>query len=67
MGQVMSSGKTTIALQAITEYQRRGGVVEYVDTEHVLDLASAQRMGVTLERRPTVIIDAIAKKNTHGL
>src|SRR5450432_1523553 len=33
-----SSGKTTLALHAAAEAQKRGGVVGYVDAEHALDI-----------------------------
>ena len=33
-----SSGKTTLALHAIAEVQRRGGTAAFVDAEHALDM-----------------------------
>jgi recombination protein RecA len=44
-----SSGKTTLALHAIAEAQRMGGVAAYVDAEHALDPIYANRLGVNLE------------------
>ncbi len=41
-----SSGKTTLALHAIAEAQRRGGVAAFVDTEHSLDPYYAKSLGV---------------------
>jgi len=41
-----SSGKTTLALHAIAEAQRHGGVAAFVDTEHSLDPYYAQSLGV---------------------
>ncbi len=43
-----SSGKTTLALHAIAEVQRRGGVAAFVDAEHALDVGYARRLGVGL-------------------
>jgi recombination protein RecA len=44
-----SSGKTTIALQAIAEANRLGGAAAFVDAEHALDPAYANRLGVDIE------------------
>src|SRR5947209_905247 len=44
-----ASGKTTIALHAIAEAQKAGGVAAYIDTEHALDPSWAKRLGVDLE------------------
>ena len=41
-----SSGKTTLALHAIAEAQRRGGVCAFIDAEHALDVSYARRIGV---------------------
>jgi recombination protein RecA len=41
-----SSGKTTLALHAIAEVQRAGGVAAFVDAEHALDVTYASRLGV---------------------
>jgi recombination protein RecA len=41
-----SSGKTTIALHAIAEAQKKGGVAAFVDAEHALDPHYASRLGV---------------------
>src|SRR5512139_3993043 len=43
-----SSGKTTLALHAIAEVQRQGGVAAFVDAEHALDVSYARRLGVSL-------------------
>jgi recombination protein RecA len=43
-----SSGKTTLALHAIAEVQRQGGVAAFVDAEHALDVGYARRLGVSL-------------------
>ena len=45
-----SSGKTTLALQAVASVQRSGGVAAFVDAEHALDAAYADRLGVVSER-----------------
>lgn len=44
-----ASGKTTIALSVIAEAQRRGGQAAFVDAEHALDPAWAERIGVNLD------------------
>jgi recombination protein RecA len=41
-----SSGKTTLALHAIAEAQKKGGIAAFVDAEHALDVAYARRLGV---------------------
>jgi recombination protein RecA len=45
-----SSGKTTLALHAIAECQRAGGVCAFIDAEHALDVAYARNLGVETER-----------------
>src|SRR5438034_8372944 len=44
-----SSGKTTVALHAVANAQRQGGVAAFIDAEHALDPAWAKRLGVDLE------------------
>jgi len=41
-----SSGKTTLALQAVAEAQKRGGVAAFIDAEHALDVGYARKLGV---------------------
>ncbi len=41
-----SSGKTTLALHAIAESQRLGGVSAFIDAEHALDVNYAKKLGV---------------------
>lgn len=43
-----SSGKTTLALHAVAEIQKRGGTAAFVDAEHALDPQYAQRLGVDI-------------------
>lgn len=43
-----SSGKTTIALQAIAEVQKRGGRAAFIDAEHALDPVYAKALGVNV-------------------
>ncbi len=45
-----SSGKTTLALHAIAEAQRNGGIAAFVDAEHALDVSYARGIGVETER-----------------
>ncbi|MBD2211001.1 recombinase RecA [Calothrix sp. FACHB-156] len=44
-----SSGKTTVALHAIAEVQREGGIAAFVDAEHALDPTYAGALGVDIE------------------
>jgi recombination protein RecA len=44
-----SSGKTTLALHAVAEVQRNGGVAAFVDAEHALDVGYARRLGVKVD------------------
>ncbi len=44
-----SSGKTTLALNAIAEAQKAGGVAAFIDAEHALDTSYARRIGVKIE------------------
>ena len=44
-----SSGKTTLTLQVIAECQKTGGTAAFIDAEHALDLAYAQKIGVNTE------------------
>ncbi len=45
-----SSGKTTLALHAIAEAQKGGGVAAFVDAEHALDVTYARGIGVESDR-----------------
>jgi len=44
-----SSGKTTIAIHAIAEAQKKGGICAIIDAEHAFDSAYAQRLGVDVD------------------
>lgn len=44
-----SSGKTTLALHAIAEVQKSGGIAAFVDAEHALDPTYASALGVDIE------------------
>lgn len=41
-----SSGKTTLALHAIAEAQKQGGIAAFIDAEHAFDRTYAQKLGV---------------------
>ena len=43
-----SSGKTTIALQTVAQMQRIGGTAAFVDAEHALDPAYAEKLGINI-------------------
>jgi len=44
-----SSGKTTLALHAVAEVQKKGGVAAYIDAEHALDPIYARKLGVDVD------------------
>jgi recombination protein RecA len=44
-----SSGKTTLALSAIAQAQKQGGVAAFIDAEHALDINYAQKIGVNID------------------
>jgi len=44
-----SSGKTTLTLQVVAEAQRAGGTAAFVDAEHALDPAYAEKLGVNVK------------------
>jgi len=44
-----SSGKTTLALHAVAEAQKAGGIAAFVDAEHALDVTYAKKLGVNIE------------------
>lgn len=45
-----SSGKTTVALHAVAEVQKRGGTAAYIDAENALDPAYATSLGVNIDQ-----------------
>jgi recombination protein RecA len=44
-----SSGKTTLALHAVAEAQRNGGIAAFIDAEHALDITYARKLGVNCD------------------
>jgi len=44
-----SSGKTTLALHAVAEAQKKGGIAAYIDAEHALDPVYARKLGVNID------------------
>jgi recombination protein RecA len=44
-----SSGKTTLALHAVAEAQKAGGICGFIDAEHALDASYARKLGVNLD------------------
>ena len=44
-----SSGKTTLSLEVIAQAQRRGGTAAFVDAEHALDPAYAEKIGLDID------------------
>jgi recombination protein RecA len=43
-----STGKTTLALHTIAQAQKKGGVCAFIDAEHAIDSAHAQRLGINI-------------------
>ena len=54
-----SSGKTTLALHAVAECQRQGGICAFVDAEHALDIGYAAQLGVNVD-------DLLVSQPDHG-
>ncbi len=44
-----SSGKTTLALHAVANAQKQGGIAAFIDAEHALDISYAKRLGVNCD------------------
>ena len=44
-----SSGKTTVALHAVSEVQKQGGIAGFIDAEHALDPVYAKNIGVDID------------------
>ena len=44
-----SSGKTTLALHAVANAQKKGGIAAFIDAEHALDVGYAKRLGVNCD------------------
>jgi recombination protein RecA len=44
-----SSGKTTLALHAVAQAQKTGGIAAFIDAEHALDVSYAKRLGVNCD------------------
>ncbi len=44
-----SSGKTTLALHAVSESQKQGGIAAFIDAEHALDIVYAKNMGINCD------------------
>jgi recombination protein RecA len=44
-----SSGKTTLALHAVAESQKQGGIAAFIDAEHALDTVYAKKLGVNCD------------------
>lgn len=44
-----SSGKTTLALHAIAECQKKGGIAAFIDAEHAFDKGYAKKLGVNVD------------------
>lgn len=72
-----SSGKTTLALHAVAECQKSGGIAAFIDAEHALDLEYAKSLGVDIENllisqpdsgeQALEIVEALSKTNEVDL
>ena len=54
-----SSGKTTLALHALAEAQKCGGIAAFIDAEHALDVTYARKLGIRIE-------DMLVSQPDHG-
>ena len=54
-----SSGKTTLAIHAIAEAQKAGGIAAFIDAEHAFDSTYAQKLGVDID-------DLLISQPDHG-
>ena len=57
-----SSGKTTLAIHAIAEAQKKGGIAAIIDAEHAFDQFYAQNLGVDIEN---LLISQPITENKH--
>ena len=72
-----SSGKTTLALHAIAEVQKKGGIAAFIDAEHAIDPVYAQKLGVDVDNlilsqpdsgeQALEIVDMLAKTGSIDL
>jgi len=60
-----SSGKTSLALQGIAATQAKDGIAAFVDAEHALDLAYAQKLGLQPEK--LVLVRAATAEQTWNV
>src|SRR5690606_20171683 len=44
-----SSGKSTLAMHAIAQAQKRGGICAFIDAEHAMDPAYAEKLGINIQ------------------
>jgi recombination protein RecA len=57
-----SSGKTTLAIHAIAECQKQGGMAAFIDAEHAFDRFYAESLGVDVEN---LLISHRTMENKH--
>ena len=59
-----SSGKTTLAIHAIAEAQKAGGIAAFIDAEHAFDRFYAAKLGVDVDNlwisQPDLVVDSVA-------
>ena len=73
----VSSGKTTIALHAIAEVQKQGGIAAFIDAEHSIDPIYAKNLGIDIDKlilsqpdsgeQALEIVDCLAKTGAIDL
>ena len=60
-----SSGKTTLAIHAIAEAQKAGGIAAFIDAEHAFDRFYAKKLGVDIDNlfisQPNFMIEPLPK------
>ena len=59
-----SSGKTTLAIHAIAEAQKAGGIAAFIDAEHAFDSSYAQQLGVDVDNEQALeIADSLIRSS----
>lgn len=72
-----SSGKTTLSLHVVSEFQKKGGIAAFVDAEHALDPEYAKKIGVNINdllisqpdsgEQALEIVEALVRSNAVDL
>ena len=62
-----SSGKTTLAIHAIAECQKQGGIAAFIDAEHAFDQQYAKNLGVDIGEQALEIADNLIRSGAVDL